>query len=47
MEEPKKKAILDVECIHCTQFFTCTGKGGKGQLCIRFKEREEQKDGRC
>lgn len=40
MEEQKKRAILDKECIHCVHFFTCTGKAEKGQLCVRYEERE-------
>ena len=39
MEEPKKRAILDVECITCRHFFDCTGKNHKGQLCVRYEER--------
>jgi hypothetical protein len=43
MEEQKKRAILDVECISCKHFFTCAGKEHKGQLCIRYEERGETK----
>ena len=42
-EEPKKRAILDVECITCKHFFDCQGKNYKGQLCIRYEERGDSK----
>lgn len=43
MEEQKKKAILDVECISCRHFFDCEGKEKKGQLCVRFEERGDSR----
>lgn len=43
MAEEKNRAILDKECINCRNFFDCAGKEYKGQLCIKFEERGEDK----
>ena len=39
MDELKK----DKECIHCVHFFDCAGKPKEVDLCINFKERNDDK----